>query len=97
MIRISVFEELADDGAFVKRFGVVFERRDQTAWVQGQQRGWLVVRVDLDVLVRNLLFFQDRPGALDEGAALDDAVRTVWWWEVLRREKSVLTTSPSRV
>lgn len=70
VVWVSVFEELADDGALVERFGVVLERRDQAAGVEGEKRGGLVVGVDFDVLVGDFLLFEDGPGALDEGAAV---------------------------
>ena len=70
MIGVGVFEEFADDGAFVERFGVVFQRWDEAAGVKGEEGGGFVVGVYFNVLVGDLLFFEDGPGALDEGAAV---------------------------
>jgi hypothetical protein len=72
VVWVSVFEELADDGALVERFGVVLERWDQTARVESQERSGFVVGVYFDVLVGDFLFFEDGPGALDEGAAVGE-------------------------
>lgn len=69
MIGISVFEKLADDGALVQRLVVVLQSRDEAAGVEGEEGSGLVVGVDFDVLVGDVLFFEDGPGALDEGAA----------------------------
>jgi hypothetical protein len=65
----GVFEELADYCAFVERFGSVFERGDEAAGVEGEEGLGFVVGVYFDVLVGDFLFFEDGPGALDEGAA----------------------------
>jgi hypothetical protein len=70
MVWESVFEEFANDCAFVERFGIVFERRDETSRVEGEEGLGFVVRVDFDVLVRDFFLFEDGPGALDEGAAV---------------------------
>ena len=69
MVRKSFFEEFADHCAFVQRFVVVLQGGDEAAGVQGQEGGGLVVGVYLDVLVGDLFFLEDGPGALDEGAA----------------------------
>lgn len=69
VLRIGVFEELADDGALVEGFVVVLQGGHQAARVEGEERGGLVVWVHFDVLVGDLLLFQDGPGALHEGAA----------------------------
>jgi hypothetical protein len=34
VVWVCVFEEFADDGAFVEGFGVVLERRDEATWVE---------------------------------------------------------------
>lgn len=46
-----------------------FEGGDEAAGVEGQEGGVFVVGVDFDVLVGDALVFEDRPDALDEGAA----------------------------
>lgn len=69
MIGESVFEELANHRAFVQGLGVVLESRDEAAGVEGEEGLGLVVGVYFDVLVGDSLFFEDGPGALDEGAA----------------------------
>jgi hypothetical protein len=42
------FKEFADDGTLVERLVVILECRNQTTWVELQQRFWFVVRVHLD-------------------------------------------------
>ena len=69
VVRIGFFQELADDGAFEQGFVLVLECWYQTAGVEVDERFWLVVGVDFDVLVRDFLLFQDGPGSLHEGAA----------------------------
>ena len=64
-------QELADDVRFVEGLGGAVglgagEGRDQAARVEGQEGGFFVVRIDFDVLVRDLLLFEGEPGALDE-------------------------------
>lgn len=104
MVRVGFLEELADDGRLEERFVVVLQRRDQAAGVECQEGLRLVVRVHFDILIGNLLLFQDCPGSLHEGAAggrrlfvsgdfvgASLRVRLVVWIEA-----GVLTTSPSR-
>lgn len=68
MVRIGLFQEVDDDGRLVERLAVVLERRHQAARVELEQRFRLVVRVHLDVLVRDALLFEHDPDALHEGA-----------------------------
>lgn len=69
MVGKRVFEEFADDGAFVERFIVVLQGGDEAARVESEEGLGLVVGVDFDVLVGDFFLFEDGPGALDEGAA----------------------------
>lgn len=84
--RVGVFEELADDGAFIERFVIVFEGRDETSGVEFEEGFRLVVGVypgfvnegrcevgivtDLYVLERDLLFEEDEENSLNEWAEL---------------------------
>ena len=69
VVRVRLFEKFADDGALEQRFVVVLQRRHEATWVQPDQRVWFVIRVHFDVLVRDFLFFEHGPDALDEGTA----------------------------
>ena len=69
MVRVSFFQELADNRRFEERFVIILKCRHKTTRVEVDQGLGLVVWVHFDVLVGDLLFFQDGPGSLDEGAA----------------------------
>jgi len=93
VVRVGVFQKLADDCAFVERFVVVLECWHQAARVEFQEGVGFVVRVHFNVLVGNFLLFQDGPGALNEGAACG-MVRVgdfLGYWQ------DALTTSRCRV
>jgi hypothetical protein len=48
MIGEGFFKKFADDSTFVERLVIILECRNQTAWVELQQRFWLVIWVHLD-------------------------------------------------
>ena len=68
VVWVGFFEELENHVAFEERLAVVLEGRDEPARIQLQEGLGLVVGVYFDVLVGDLLFFEDGPDALDEGA-----------------------------
>ena len=70
MVRICVFQEFTYDGRLEEWLVVVLKGRDETARVEVEEGLGLVVRVDLDILVRYLLLFEDGPSPLDERAAI---------------------------
>ena len=78
MVGECVFEEFADHRAFVEGLVVVLQGGDEAAGVERQEGGRFVVRVYFDVLVGDSFFFEDGPGALDEGAAVLWVCKVRW-------------------
>lgn len=68
MIRIRFFQEFAQHCAFIERLILVLQGRYEAARVEVEEGLGFVVWVYFDVLVGDFLFFEDDPGALDEGA-----------------------------
>ena len=64
VLRKSVFEKLAEHSTLVQWLVLILQCRDKTARVEIQQRLWLMVGIDLDVLVRDALLLKRNPNAL---------------------------------
>lgn len=65
MLRISVFQELQDDGRLVERLVVIFKCRNQASRIEFQKALGLMVRVHFDILVWDTFFFEDCPNTLN--------------------------------
>jgi hypothetical protein len=67
VLRKSVFEKLAEHSTLVQWLVLILQCRDKTARVEIQQRLWLMVGIDLDVLVLDVLLLKCDPDALYKG------------------------------
>lgn len=80
VVRVGFLEVLADDVRFVQGLrvrggrGADLEGGDEAAGVEAEERGGLVVRVHLDILVGDLLLLEGEPDALH----CEDTKGSIW-------------------